>query len=439
MSAHEQLLEMDDSRFLHAWDAMEIEERNALPSEVRVPCIERKRRLSPYIEASVERARRTLRVVKEEPDVLFDRREPGLPEANGSGRTDRGAEPIPGFPVSAIWEGFTPAPYLVKRILAPDELTVLFGQSGHFKSVLAIDLALSVASGTEFHGLRTRQAGVLYVAGEGHGGIRKRLRAWLLARSFDAASEQPALYLTSSGANLMADPAQLRATVDEAAAVLGRSIGLVILDTLAANFGPGDENHASDMALAIHGARTAAPGAAVLLVHHVGHGQSERERGSYALVAAADCRLQATYDEISKSIELRWHKLKDDERPEPAVFGWRSVPLGWTDADGEELSSVVLEGLEGEARAAAMSGPRTAGMGKNQETALKTLKRLYAAQRLNVQEQGRDATEARVFITGWKSATRFDDNRFHEARDGLEKRRLIRLEPPFVYLVEAAQ
>src|SRR5690349_17983852 len=106
-------------------------------------------------------------------------------------------QPLPGYHVGAIWDGYVPAPYLVKRLLGPGELTVLFGQSGHFKSVLAIDLALSVASGNDFHGLKARRAAVVYVAGEGHGGLRKRLRAWMLAKGMDAASEQPALFLTS--------------------------------------------------------------------------------------------------------------------------------------------------------------------------------------------------------------------------------------------------
>jgi hypothetical protein len=86
-----------------------------------------------------------------------------------------------------------------------------------------------------------------------------------------------------------------------------------------------------------------------------------------------------------------------------------------------------------------MSGPRTGGMGKNQEAAFRTLKRLYAMHRRNVEEQGRDRCEARVLMTGWKTALKFDDNRFKEAREGLEKRLLIRVEHPFVYLAEGAE
>jgi hypothetical protein len=258
---------------------------------------------------------------------------------------------------------------------------VIFGQGGHFKSVLAIDLALSVATGHDFHGMKTRNAGVLYVCGEGHGGMKKRVRAWLMSRAFDSASgQQPALYVTTAGADLIGNPEQLRATVEAAAAALGAPIELVVIDTLAANFGQGDENLAADMGLAIAGAREAVGDAALVFVHHTGHVNVERERGSYALVAAADYRVQASYDEASKLIGLKWLKCKDDERPEPLVFEWRRVPLDWLDADGEELMSVILEHLES---ATLPEGRRATGLGKNQEIGLKALRTLHASARKN--------------------------------------------------------
>lgn len=419
--------------------------------------VEQHQALAPVVQATVKRARRNQekREAALGEVIRFDRGEPPPsefpPEATKAvattaglrtrrtprtpGAAETSVDPLPGYHVCEIWSGLTPATYLVKHLLAPSELTVLFGQSGHFKSVVAVDLALSVASGADFHGMRTRQAGVLYVAGEGHAGIRKRLRAWLLARHFDATSPQPALYLTSAGGNLFSNPLQLRSTAEAAAAALGVPIGLVIIDTLAANFGPGDENHASDMAVAIHAARTAAPGAAVLLVHHVGHGQAERERGSYALIGAADCRVQATYDDLAKSIEVRWHKLKDDEKPSPMLFGWKAMPLEWHDEDGQELTSVVVELLDGEARAAATTGPRSAGLGKNQDLALKVLRTLLAKARKNLEERGDDPAKACILLDGWRTALEdrgINRKRYHEVRTDLANRRLIVIDGPHV-------
>lgn len=275
---------------------------------------------------------------------------------------------------------------------------------------------------------------MLYVAGEGHAGIKKRIRAWLLARGMDSTSEQPAVYVTSAGADLIGNSEQLRATVAHAAEVLGVAIELVIIDTLAACFGAGDENHAADMGRAIAGARTAE--ASVLLVHHTGHGQIERERGSYALIAAADYRLQATYDEISKLLELKWHKCKDDEKPEPMTFECRKVALEWQDEDGEELTSVVLERLEG---ASLPHGPRTSGLGKNEQIALKSLRALYARNRKSLEHQGRDPAQARIMLDGWRHDCErrgLSRNRWHEVIKSLTTDRLVVIDEPFALLSE---
>lgn len=346
-----------------------------------------------------------------------------------------GSQPLQGFTTTDIWSGYTPPQYLVKRLLGPSEVTVLFGQSGHFKSAIAVDLALCVASDRQFHGVKTRNAGVLYVAGEGHGGLRKRIRAWLIAHDFNAASEQPALFVTEQGADLIGNPAQLRLTVEQAVKTLGVPIELCVIDTLAANFGEGDENHASDMGLAIANAKQAAPGSSVLLVHHTGHFQETRERGSYALVAAADYRLCATYDTASQRVEVRWLKCKDDERPEPISFTWRTINLEWQDADGEELSSVVLE------RAAWEAETNTRGsMGKNQALAFRVLQRLYDLRVRYQRSQSNSEDEAIVLRSAWRTECEkagLERNRFAEAVKALLDKGCVAIEGEQVRPIKA--
>ena len=345
--------------------------------------------------------------------------------------------PLPGYTAASIWDGYELPPYLVKRILSPGGLTVLFGQSGHLKSVTAIDLALSIATGTSFHGINTRRAGVLYVAGEGHAGIRRRVKAWLLAHNCEPGGEHPALYITTAGANLTQNAEQLRATVEQAQAALGVPIELIIIDTLAANFGPGDEYHPRDMTAAIDGARFAAQNAAILLVHHTGHGNQDRERGSYALIGSADFRLQATYDEPARLLELKWLKVKDDEIPQPLIFECRKIGLEWQDEDGEELTSVILERLQGATMPDA--GPRSAGLGKNQKIVLQTLRTLYARAQRNLRDQGRDPAEAPILIDGWRrecERKKIDRNRWNEVLPDLQKRKLIAIEGVHVRLIE---
>jgi FixJ family two-component response regulator len=70
--------------------------------------------------------------------------------------------------------------YLIKPFLERDTLAVMFGESGCYKSFLATDIGLSLAYGVDFHSHRTYQGSVFYICGEGHGGIGRRIEAWLI-------------------------------------------------------------------------------------------------------------------------------------------------------------------------------------------------------------------------------------------------------------------
>ena len=133
--------------------------------------------------------------------------------------------------------------------------------------------------------------------------------------------------------------------------------------------------------------------------------------------------------------------MKDDEEPKPLAFAWRKVPLEWRDEDGEELSSVVLDLTDDEPpSASAYERSGTTGLGANQETALKVLRRLYRQCRDNVAARGAQGEEAKVLLSGLRGTLiaekRLPKQRVSEAIDGLEKRGLVRIDAPHIYLSE---
>ena len=67
---------------------------------------------------------------------------------------------------------------LVEGVLDADTLAVLYGRAGVGKSFVALDLALSVATGTRWQGHEVRRGRVLYVVAEGASGTGARLDAW---------------------------------------------------------------------------------------------------------------------------------------------------------------------------------------------------------------------------------------------------------------------
>src|SRR5690606_38112370 len=67
---------------------------------------------------------------------------------------------------------------------------------------------------------------------------------------------------------------------------------LIVIDTLARNFGPGDENSNTEMGkfiAAIDNMRSRFSDCAVLIVHHSGHAAKHRARGAISLQCALDC------------------------------------------------------------------------------------------------------------------------------------------------------
>jgi hypothetical protein len=80
--------------------------------------------------------------------------------------------------VQACDLAYRPPEFLIDGLIETDSLGLFFGDPGCGKSFLAVDLGLSVASGTAFHGRKVKTGPVFYIAGEGHNGFSRRFQAW---------------------------------------------------------------------------------------------------------------------------------------------------------------------------------------------------------------------------------------------------------------------
>jgi hypothetical protein len=347
---------------------------------------------------------------------------------------------LAGWGAERAWEAYTPPRYVVKGMLDEAAVTIMFGAPASYKSFLALDLAMCAATGFEWHGFKTRRGGVVYLSGEGYGGLPRRIRAWLLDHGVSEESERPAIYVTSEAPDLLGAGGRVASTIGRAQEGMGCDVRLVVVDTLSACFGRGDENATGDVNHALRVVREAAPMAAVLVVHHTGHGEALRERGSSAIGGTVDKRFSVAYDSDSRTIEVCNPKMKDGPTLPAQAFAWRQIGTGWQDEDGEEITSVVLDRIAADAA----GDERTAPLGTNQQTALKVLRRLYAARRRNVEERGDDPESAAVLLTGWKDACAkagIDPRkRWPEVLEGLTvKKKLVVLEGPLVRLNDGAE
>jgi hypothetical protein len=229
---------------------------------------------------------------------------------------------------------------------------LLFGESGAGKSFLAVDLALSIATGRDWNGHAVKQGSVFYLAGEGHAGFAKRFVAWAAHTGTDISS---APFFLSTSAIGLPDDATLARLIQEIEAS-GTVPALIVIDTLARSL-IGDENRSDDVGGFIRSIDQIRMryGCAMLIVHHTGHNNSDRARGSSALKAAMDTELGLTNKAGSKCLEVT--KQKNHEPISPKLFKLQQVPTPWCDEDGNPILSAVMV-LDGSGKAVKSKKPR---------------------------------------------------------------------------------
>jgi len=244
----------------------------------------------------------------------------------------------PAFTFTAVGDlEARPSEFLIDGLIETDCMGLIFGDPGCGKSFIAADIALSVATGEPFHGRPTKQGAVFFIAGEGHSGLARRFHAWAKHRGRGLAgvpmfkSNRAAQFLDAASAQAVAD------AVDALVSAHGVP-RMIVVDTLARNFGPGDENSTSEMGAfvaAMDDLRERHPGCVVLIVHHSGHGDKQRARGAMALKGAIDFEYRA--EKSDDTITLTNTKMKDATGPDPMAFRLQGVPL----ADGASSAALV--------------------------------------------------------------------------------------------------
>ena len=138
-----------------------------------------------------------------------------------------------------------PVAWLVREYIEEDALAVVYGPPGKGKSFLALDVSCCIAMGIPFHGHDVKQGTVFYIAGEGHNGLARRLRAWAQHNGTD----MPALLFVSDAPTDLSSAtnvAKVAESVQQLADATGEAPALIVIDTMARNFG-GDENSATEV------------------------------------------------------------------------------------------------------------------------------------------------------------------------------------------------
>ncbi len=262
---------------------------------------------------------------------------------------------------SALLSGFIfdgdiapkPPAQLVKKLIPKCGICFIGGQSGAGKTFVAVDLAVSLASGSSFFSYPTiERVGVVILAAEG---------AHTLASRIEVAKEQKAPAKLLPIAWLADVPnltdtrhmrelvARLKAVDEQFQTTHGVRLGAVICDTLDACFAIEDENDNSKAAAVIRHLKELSDrlNVVVIPVHHYGKSAETGLRGASAWRAGSDVVLSvlADRDHVTGACDnrrLTLAKSRSECEGWQAPFKLSYVALGNND-DGDEIGACYIE------------------------------------------------------------------------------------------------
>lgn len=215
--------------------------------------------------------------------------------------------------------------WLIDSLLPAESTVMLYGPPGSFKSFLALDLSLTLASGIAGFGVGERPPqDVVYVVAEGASGVeRNRRPAWREAKEVAGLLN----FFTVDSMPSVARPQEMIELVE---AIKGRGINpaLVVIDTLARAMAGKNENDARDAGEFIEALEMLkrALGATILAIHHTGKDEGRGGRGSSAFLAGFDTAIEVIAREATKAVAMHVRRHKDAEIPRlPWTFEGQSV------------------------------------------------------------------------------------------------------------------
>ena len=231
--------------------------------------------------------------------------------------------------------------FLVHGMIETPSSGIIFGPSTAGKTFVALDLAMSIATGTPWMGKITKQGVVFLFIGEGRQGLRRRMKAWELYHNCQA----PEDYLYVSRDRMDFSPAGVRAIAADMKAIqeaTGLPVRAFIVDTLARHIPAGaDENSAKDVGVFVNSVDWLRDqfNCVSIVVHHTGKKNHDVSRGSSALRGAMDweCRIEGE-DGVRSLI---WTKQKEIDNPPPSSFRLDQIDINEVDNFGGRVTSAV--------------------------------------------------------------------------------------------------
>lgn len=219
---------------------------------------------------------------------------------------------------------YKPATWLIADYIPSTGVGMIYGPPGSYKSYIAMDIALALATETNKQWSVPAKHNVLYLAGEGQSGfVHNRIAAWIEYWRPNDNDSDVATYgfrMFELGVPAIGNVEHWDAIRDDIDAS-GFIPSLIIVDTMARLIAGMDENSAKDITLITSFLESIALRyqCFVLGIHHTGKDVAKGARGSSAFLANMDSVFQVT--KLDNRISLQVKKHRDaDSNSAPTMF-----------------------------------------------------------------------------------------------------------------------
>lgn len=285
-----------------------------------------------------------------------------------------------------------PVEWLVDSIIPKKAFVALYAPPASWKSFISLDLAEAIATGRDWMGYKIPKKGaVLYICGEGHGGMGARVKACKIQnKSPDGAN----LYIIRAQLNLRSSPedfAELLNAINELIAEIDEPLELIILDTLMRMSGGGfNENSSEDMGgfITQAGKLQEIFECALMVIHHSGKDVTKGLRGHSSLLGAVDTELEIQrLDSVINSADssvvgsaiLTVSKQKDGADSIQIGIEVVLVEIGTSDLGFEITTSLAIRHNQEIAGSNPKGRKNNAGNGENQRLEMDSLMKVIKA------------------------------------------------------------
>lgn len=232
-------------------------------------------------------------------------------------------------------EHIRPPKWLIEDFIPEEGYVILYGPSGTFKTFVALDIAMTVATGGNWPWsglwLPERQGKVLFVVGEGRPNFRQRIQAWEKRHWGGRRVAEDHFTIVDPVPLINGGRDEWDAFIAGALEMSPDGYDLVAVDTVGRAMAGLNENaqeHASKFSQFVELLRREL-GCATLAIHHTGHEESTRARGSSVFPADADTVVSVERDGKTFNLSLRMTKQKDAaEWEKPKLLRVAEIDLG---------------------------------------------------------------------------------------------------------------